>query len=257
MRGDGGVAEIALQVDGLGHAYREGPWLFRSLGFSLPAGSSLAILAPNGRGKSTLLAALGGTLLAREGQVVRPLSVASVPTGLAVEFDYTVFDIVLMGRARHVALFSPPALEDERQAREALHRFGLHHMADRPFASLSTGERQLALLARAVASEARLLLLDEPTASLDLHRQQDVVRWIDQLVAEKFTIVYTTHDPNLGAVAENALLLFGDREHLFGTSRSVITEAALSRLYGCRIVSATAADPEFASDPFFVLPLRS
>lgn len=251
------MVEIALQVDGLGHAYRDGQWLFRSLSFSLPAGSSLAILAPNGRGKSTLLAALAGTLKPSEGHVDRSLSVATVPTGLAVEFDYTVRDIVLMGRARHVALFSQPGSDDEQKAREALDRFGLAHLADRSFSSLSTGERQLTLIARAVASEAQLLLLDEPTASLDLHRQLDVVRLIDRLVTESFTIVYTTHDPNVGALAENALLLFGDRDHSFGESSAVIAEAALARLYGCRVVTATAADPELASESFFVLPLRT
>lgn len=250
------MAEPAIRTSGLGHAYRRGAWLFRGLDLEVPAGSSLAILAPNGRGKSTLLKLLAGSLTPSEGEIIRSSQLAIVPSGLTIEFDYTAFDIVLMGRGRQIALLSPPSRSDEQLACAALARFGLERFASRAFNSLSSGERQLVLLARAIVSGAGTILLDEPTASLDLHNQQVVARWMTRLSAEGVTIVYTTHDPNHGMLADQALLLFGGEDLSHGAAASVINEPALKRLFGCEVLRAAADGANGSKQNYFIAALR-
>ncbi len=248
------MAEPAIRAEGLGHAYRPGQWLFRGLDLSIAGGSSLAILAPNGRGKSTLLAALAGTLRPVEGRVNRSADVAAVPSGLVTEFDYTVLDIVLMGRARNISLLAGPSRHDEDAAVSALDRFGLSPFALRSYASLSSGERQLVLLARAIVSDAKTLLLDEPTAFLDLHHQNEVAGWIRRLNREGLTTIYTTHDPNFGMLAENALLLFGGGDYVLGPSHACLDAKTLQKLFGCQVLGLHSEDLEFSGRTFFVLP---
>ena len=142
------MADAALAFEDLGHAYRPGHWVFRRLAGALRPGRVLAVLAPNGGGKTTLLRILTGAVRPLEGRTRLAGRTAFVPQLFEVAFDFDVLDMVLMGRARRIGLFSVPGAADHRAAEAALDRLGLAHLAARPFSGLSGGWRQMVMLAR-------------------------------------------------------------------------------------------------------------
>jgi iron complex transport system ATP-binding protein len=200
------------------------------------AGRVLAVLGPNGRGKTTLLKLLAGALSPQEGRVGASAPVAFLPQLVHVQLAYTVLEMVLMGRARHVSLFSTPTRVDERVAWEAIERLGLTALASRRFDQISGGERQLVMFARALATRSTILVLDEPGAGLDLRNQGVVLGWIKRLAGQGLTIVFTTHQPqHAHAVADDALLMFGSTRHVSGPASTTMTEENLSELFGVEL----------------------
>jgi len=196
-------------------------------------GSVFAILGPNGRGKTTLLKLLLGALQPVRGEIRVQGQLAFVPQLFQVSFPFRVLDMVLMGRARQIGLFSLPSKADEAAALEALERLGLSGLAERSFDELSGGQRQLVVFARALASGADILILDEPTSALDLKNQGIVLEWMARLRDEGLTVLFTTHHPHHAhAVADDALLMFSERDYACGPVDEVLTEAHLLRLYG-------------------------
>ena len=226
--------EQALAFENLGFAYRPGAWVLRGCTAAVRPGSALAVLGPNGRGKSTLLKLLLGVLRPQEGSIAVQGRAAFVPQLFDVAFGYSVLDMVLMGRARHVGLFSQPSARDEEAALAALGRFGIADLAGRAFHDLSGGQRQMVVLARALVAEAQVLLLDEPTSALDLRNQALVLRWMARLAREDgLAVVFTTHHPHHAlAVADEALLMLGPERFAHGPADAVLTEASLQALYG-------------------------
>ncbi|MEJ1961757.1 MAG: ABC transporter ATP-binding protein [Gammaproteobacteria bacterium] len=223
----------AILFSGLGHAYREETFVFRGYGAEIEQGSVCALLGPNGRGKTTLLKILLGALSPTEGVVERHGSLAFVPQLFHVSFDFTALDIVLMGRAKQVGFFSQPSTQDEIAALEMLERFGIAHLAYRTFSELSGGERQLVVFARALQTQARILVLDEPTSSLDLKNQSLILDWIAKLSHDDgLTVIFTTHSPQHAmVVADDALLMLGGTQFVFGSVDEVLTEENLQALY--------------------------
>lgn len=224
----------ALAFHDLGFAYRPGEWVLRRCTGTVQPGRVLAILGPNGRGKSTLLKLLLGVLRPQEGRVALQGRAAFVPQLFDTAFGYSALDMVLMGRARHVGLFSQPSARDEAAALAALGRFGIADLAGRAFHDLSGGQRQMVVLARALVAEASVLLLDEPTSALDLHNQALVLQWAGRLARQDgLTVVFTTHHPHHAlAVANDALLMLGPEQFVHGPASAVLTEANLRALYG-------------------------
>ena len=227
------MAEPLLQATGLGHAHTGGAWLFRGLDVELLPGRITAVLGPNGRGKTTLLRLLAGLAPAREGVVVRSGAIAFVPQS-HVPLPYTVLDMVLMGRAAHLGLFRTPGRADRDRAVGALDQVGLLRLADRPYDRLSGGERQLVLVARALAAESKVLLLDEPASALDLANQGVVLRLLRRLAdRDGLAVALTTHHPDHAmAVADEVLLMAKPGRHALGPVNAVLTEGALTALYG-------------------------
>ena len=227
----------AVQFSDLGHAYRPGHWIFRGYSAEVQRGSIFALLGPNGSGKTTLLKILLGALKPTSGTVAIDRRSAFVPQLFQVTFDYTVLDMVLMGRARQVGLFSQPSPQDEEAAMASLDRFGIAGFAQHAFHELSGGERQLVIFARALVSEAEILILDEPTSALDLRNQIVVLDWITRLSHQDgLTVVFTTHHPHHAlAVADNALLMFGGTNYARGVATDVLSEENLHKLYGVDI----------------------
>ena len=227
----------------------------RGLDVALAQGEVLALLGPNGSGKTTLLKTLLGILkpLAGEAQIdgrslglysirERARRIAYVPQVHTPTFAFTVETVVLMGRTAHGNLFSRPSANDRAVAERALGEFGILHLAPRPYTMISGGERQLVLLARALAQEPQFIVLDEPTASLDFGNQGKVMREIRALAASGHGVLFTTHDPNHALrAADRAYLLRDGARVAEGAVREVLTRVQLEALYGAPVETITEA----------------
>jgi iron complex transport system ATP-binding protein len=218
----------------------------RHLDIALTPGEVLALLGPNGGGKTTLLKTLLGLLPPLSGQVrlgdrelpdysssERARLLAYVPQSHVATFAFTVEAIVLMGRTAHNNLLSSPTAADRAIVAQALDRLGIVHLRQRPYTMISGGERQLVLLARALAQEPRYIILDEPTASLDFGNQGKVMQEIRKLSASGHGVLFTTHDPNQAMRAADRVFLIRNGERLGeGATGDILVRAELERLYG-------------------------
>jgi iron complex transport system ATP-binding protein len=214
--------------------------LFEPLNLHCEGGEITAVLGSNGRGKTTLLRSIAGVLRPLGGKISFSGGFGYVPQLFTPGFSYTALDIVLMGRARHINLFSQPSENDVEIARQAMHGLDILDLASRPFNTLSGGQRQMTLIARALAVQSHLLLLDEPTGALDLRNQGAVLKLLKELAKSvKMNIVFSTHEPNHALlVADNTLLFLPDKKWLFGKTSAVLTEDNLSCAYGVKISRA-------------------
>jgi iron complex transport system ATP-binding protein len=227
------------------------PFAIATLSFEISAGEIIGVIGPNSSGKTTLIRLLTRVLepaageICFEGLPVRRLSrtdlarrVAVVPQGMLPQLPFTVGELVLMGRYPHDPgrYFESP--RDRAVAREAMDATGVLELADMPFEHLSGGERQRAVLARALAQEPRLLVLDEPTAHLDLRYQVEAAALLRRLNRERgTTILLVSHDLNLAAeVCDRLLLLHGGRAASIGSPEAVLDEALLAAVFGCGVV---------------------
>ncbi|HEY8393387.1 MAG TPA: ABC transporter ATP-binding protein [Thermaerobacter sp.] len=242
-----------------------GRTVIAGVSFQVQPGELVALLGPNGVGKSTLLRCLLGLMPLRRGEVHwseggRRLPVAGmagyVPQVTAVPFAYSVRDVVLMGRARHVGLFALPGPRDQAAAAAALRRVGIEHLAGRPFPALSGGERQLVLIARALAAEPRLLVLDEPEAHLDLRHRLAVMDLLRRLSRDEgLAVLFSTHHPeDVLWYADRALLLFPDGEARDVPVPGGLDEDALARLYGVPLVRMRLNG--WGTPPWVIVPGR-
>ena len=236
------------------------------LSLSLKGGEVLALLGPNGCGKTTLLKTLLGLLPAIGGAVqlqgralaAWPLAerarvLAYVPQGQASTFGFTALEMVLMGRTAHLGLIARPGKKDRAVAQEALERLGIAHLAARSVHRISGGERQLVLIARALAQQPSAVLLDEPTASLDFGNQGLVMHAIRALAAQGLAVLFTTHDPNQALrCADRALLMREGRMMAEGAAGDVIEAGILQALYRAGVVTVNDVAgglPAFLPEP--------
>jgi iron complex transport system ATP-binding protein len=215
------------------------------LDLEIGLGTATAILGANGAGKTTLLFLALGWLKPQGGVIElgeqslsshtrRELgqSMALVPQNEHVPFEFSLFEYVLLGRAPYLPPLAMPREADYQIAWDALKRVGLDSMKDRSILSLSGGERQLLLIARALAQQPRLLLLDEPTSHLDLSNKGRMVHLLRDLCAQGVTILFTTHEPDVASALSTHLVLMQEGEILeTGTLEQVFTSQSLTRLY--------------------------
>ena len=236
---------MSLSVRDLCFAYKNTPVLDH-IGFSAESGELLAILGPNGVGKTTLFRCILGEQKRYSGTVgidgtdARTLSareiahrIAYIPQTHGMTFRFTVRDTVLMGTSHTLSPFASPGKAQERIAMEALDRLGIAGLSDRSFDTLSGGEQQLVYVARALAQQARILLMDEPTSSLDYGNQLRVLSAVKGLARDGYTVLLSTHNPQHALwYADRVLALHDGRVAAFGETKAVLSSALLKTLYG-------------------------
>jgi iron complex transport system ATP-binding protein len=251
-----GLAEPLLEIRGAAFRYgsRE---VFSGIDLDVFRGEILYVLGPNGCGKSTLLRCIGGVLALNAGTVrLDKIDISSLDTRArarrvgflfqshTASFPFRVIEVVIMGRSPHLGLFSAPASKDMAVSLQALDRVGILHLKDRPYTEVSGGERQLVLLARTLAQQPDVILLDEPTSHLDLKNQVRSLKTIGELAAQGVTMIMTTHDPNhaLQFPGRVAMMKPGGRI-VAGLASEVITGGELTATYGIgiEVVSAPRA----------------
>jgi iron complex transport system ATP-binding protein len=235
-----------LEVDNVSFSYTSAQPVLHGVSFAVARGSIVGVLGPNGSGKTTLMRLIAGVLRPARGRVMidgadveglsrRDLArrIAVVPQETRTTFDFTVLDIVLMGRYPHLGPFELEGAADLAIAREALQATGTEDLAPRLFGTLSGGEKQRVVIASALAQASDVLLLDEPTASLDLGYQLDVASLLVRLNRDRrSTMVVCTHDLNLAAsICGELVLIRRGRVIDRGTPEAVLTKANVRALY--------------------------
>lgn len=246
---------MKLQIENLDYGYAK-RIIGRALNFSVDAGEILCVLGPNGSGKTTLFRTLLGLLPTHGGKIVLEQksladwsrsrlakAIGYVPQAHAAYFAFSVFEIVLMGRTAHIGIFSLPSEADKRAAEDSLKTMGIAQLADKPYTEISGGERQLMLIARALAQGSQLLIMDEPTASLDFGNQIRVLRQFAALAATGIGIVFSTHDPDHALNYADRVLMLKDGGLLqCGRPDEVVTGDNLQQLYGVKVAVESIAE---------------
>lgn len=249
-----------IEIKNLNFAYENSPVL-RNIHFKFENPKIYGLFGPNGSGKSTLLKCLAGLLLPQEGDIIFKghsiktwkinefsKEVAYLPQEHRPFFPYLVKEIVLMGRTPYIGNvgFGPKA-DDVEQAREAMEATGIEHLADKPYTNISGGERQLVMLARGLAQNPSLMLLDEPTLNLDFKNQYTIWELIKGLSRTKdITFIIASHDPNhILWYCDLSLLIHKGEVKAKGIPGQILTKQNLESLYGIRCDLLTIDDKSF------------
>lgn len=238
-----------IRVESLSFSYGSHQVL-DNISFSAEKGDFLAILGPNGAGKSTLFRCMLGLIknyrgtITSGGRDIRSLSrremagiMSYIPQNFGTAFAYSVLDTVLMGTTHELGTFSNPKVSQIRHAEEALARVGISDLSERMFNRLSGGEQQLVMIARALSQQAGVLMMDEPTASLDYGNREKVLALLRDLTHHGYTVILSTHDPQHAlSYSGKVLALQNGRVAAFGKTEKVLSSELLQRLYGIHAV---------------------
>ncbi len=236
---------VILKASAIHYSYVPGQPVLRDVNLSVPANSIVYLLGHNGCGKTTLLEILSGIRAPLSGSVwLNGVDIHHVPTRIRAQriglvpqihtpvFAYTVRDMVMMGRTPYLPLFGTPGRADQEIVDQAIARVGLMALHDRAYTDLSGGERQLTLIARGLAQQTGVLLLDEPTAHLDPRNQQIVLETVAQLAGRDVTFVISSHNPNSALLyAHQVVVMKAGRVIVSGSPAEVLTEETLSLSY--------------------------
>jgi iron complex transport system ATP-binding protein len=237
---------IAIRKAGLGY---NGKAILNDVDLEIATGEIICLLGQNGAGKTTLFRTMLGFIAPVHGSVIlagrevsrlSPTEVARivsyVPQSYAMPFAYSVSEVVLFGRSAHLRLFASPGAHDRRIARDCLDLLEIGHLASRPFNELSGGERQMVVIARALAQEARFMILDEPASNLDYGNQVRVIRKIRELAGCGIGILMATHHPDHAFMAASRVaVLSGGRLSHNGSPEAMLTSDTLRRVYGVEV----------------------
>ena len=242
--------KTAIKIENLSHSFGNRAVL-RNISFSVAQGDFFIIIGPNGSGKTTLMRAIAGILSRPSGQIQffkRRMSgykrkefarlVAFVPQGLPTDLPFTAAELVLMGRAPYNSTLGIETEKDYLISEKAMGFTEVAHLAARKLDQLSGGEQQRVFIARAICQEPKILLLDEPTASLDLAHQARIMDLMEKLRADKgVTVVMVSHDINLAAMYGSQLLLLRDGQIVcMGPPEEILDYKTLEQTYGCKLL---------------------
>jgi len=221
----------ALSVSGLSFAYRDS-LVLREVTFDLPQGVVLGVVGPNGAGKSTLLKAVVGLLKPTKGTVRRRVGYMRQASSVDWDFPTTVSDVVVMGTYGALGWFRRPGKKEHAVAAAALERVGITHLANRPISQLSGGERQRTFLARLLAQQSDLLLLDEPFAGVDAASQDTITTVLHGLRDEGRTVIIVHHDLGTVPTLCDWTCLLNRTVMSFGPTSEVFTDETVKQAYG-------------------------
>ena len=246
---------MSVLVQNLCFSYGGDPVL-QGVSFRAECGELWSVLGPNGAGKSTLFRCILGLLRPSSGNIsidgtpiaslnARRLArkIAYIPQSHSPVFNFSVLDTVLMGTTARLGSFESPKQKQIREAEDALKQLGIFHLRDRGYGNISGGERQLALIARAIAQQAKILIMDEPSASLDFGNRLRVMQTVRALAREGYTVIQSTHDPDQAyRYSDKILALHGGRVLTAGVPDEVVTDPIISALYGTGVEVCSIRD---------------
>ncbi len=246
---------MKLELRQVGCGYGDRPVL-RRVSFAVTEGEILCLLGPNGVGKTTLFKTILGFLKLQEGTIeldgsdIRQWTrrqfartIGYVPQAHLPPFPFLVRDVVLMGRTAHLNAFAGPSAADRIIVDQALEQLGIVHLRQRIYTELSGGERQMVLIARALAQQPKLLIMDEPTANLDFGNQIRLLEQINQLARSGLGVIMTTHFPDHAFLCGSQVVLMGPGGELKeGPAERIVTEANLKHAYGIAVKVAEYQD---------------
>ena len=238
--------------------YKKGEQLLRNVSLEATDGELIAILGPNGAGKTTMLRCMMGFLRWKDGRSsidgkdIRTIpqrelwrTIAYVPQAKNASAAYSAGEMVLLGRSSRIGVFSQPKAEDIQKADQVMDQLGILHLKEKKCSEISGGELQMVLIARALASQPRILVLDEPESNLDFKNQLIVLETLSRLAAEGMICLFNTHYPAHALQrAGKSFLLCKDGSSIFGPTREVVTEANIRRAFGVRAVIGDVETPE-------------
>lgn len=251
---------MILEVKNGYFGYTKDNIILRDISFTLAEKEIMTILGPNGIGKTTLLKCVAGILKWQRGQILidgKPMrllresqaqiTVGYVPQAYRLSFPYTVTEFVTMGRARHIGPFSVPSKNDRKIVAQAIDEVGIGYIKDIPCTQLSGGQLQLVFIARALASEPEILILDEPESHLDFRNQLMILKLIKSLVREHgISCIINTHYPEHAMRISDTTLLLGRNKYIFGRTEEIITEENMRNYFDIdvRILPVPCTDEE-------------
>lgn len=244
------MAVMMLRIENGSFSYQKGVKIFENINFEVQAGEILAILGPNGAGKTTMLRCIMGMLKWKQGQslldgeniATMPAKklwskMAYVPQAKSVSSAYTAFEMVLLGRSSHMNTFSAPKKEDIKKAEEVMALLGITYLADKKCSAMSGGELQMVLIARALAADPEVLILDEPESNLDFKNQLVVLNAMSTLAEKGMTCVFNTHYPAHALQrAHKALILSKGGDYVFGETATVVNEENIQKAFGVHAI---------------------
>ncbi len=248
---------MSLEVKNAAFGYRPDKNIFTGVSLKSAENDVLCILGPNGCGKTTLLKCISGILKPQHGDILlegqsllslKRHEVAAVmgyiPQEHATGFAYKVIDVVLMGRTPHLGIFSSPSEKDYRIAEDAIAMVGASHLIDNKYTEISGGERQLVLIARTLAQQPKMLLLDEPTSHLDFRNQTLILKLVGKLAKSGLSVIMTSHFPDHALAYSGRIALMHNGNFLAqGHPKDVVNEKTLETIYGIGVKIFTVPDP--------------
>lgn len=249
-----------IQVKNVWFSYDGKTDILKDITFSVSPGEIVTILGPNGSGKTTMLKCIDQIIKPYKGEIYfcdknlltlerKEISklISYVPQESKITFPYSVLDIILLGRTPHIGMFSLPKKEDVEKVIEVMKFLNILHLKDKMYTKLSGGERKMCLIARALVTDAKVMLLDEPTAFLDIKHEYEVLNCIKKLTLErKLIIIMTLHNPNIASfISDRILLMRNGSIVLEGSPGEIINEENIKKFYDCEIFTVSYNDRKF------------
>lgn len=238
-----------LEIKDAAFSYEDTENIFEGINLTVDQGDVVCILGPNGCGKTTLIKCLNKLHELKEGVVyingrdIRDINqreiainIGYIPQGHIPTFAFSVLDVVLMGRSPHLDFFESLGEEDYKIAEDALKKFGLHKLKDKPYTDLSGGEQQLVFFSRVIAQEPNILILDEPTSHLDFGNQLKTLDIISKLASDGLSVIMTSHFPDHAFISANKVAIMKDRDFMaVGKPEEVINTENMEKAYGIKV----------------------